>query len=102
MLAVIRAPSHALLRFVSHPGIGQLVAVVPGDRLDELQPGLPPGVIAVAGGATRHESVAAGLARIEGSGGWVLVHLGTGALIALIGACGLAALTLAIMWDRRR
>jgi MFS family permease len=35
-------------------------------------------------------------------GGWVLVHLGTGALIALIGACGLAALTLAIMWDRRR
>jgi predicted MFS family arabinose efflux permease len=30
-------------------------------------------------------------------GGWVLVHMGRGALVALIAACGLAALALAIM-----
>lgn len=34
-------------------------------------------------------------------GGWVLVHLGKGALIALIAACGLAAFVLAIMRDER-
>ncbi len=32
---------------------------------------------------------------------WVLVHMGRGVLIALIAACGLAALMLAIMRDRR-
>jgi predicted MFS family arabinose efflux permease len=35
-------------------------------------------------------------------GGWVLVHLGKGALLTLIAACGLAALVLAILRDRRR
>jgi MFS family permease len=35
-------------------------------------------------------------------GGWVLVHGGKGALLTLIAACGLAALTLAILRDRRR
>ncbi|OAJ54127.1 MFS transporter [Paraburkholderia ginsengiterrae] len=35
-------------------------------------------------------------------GGWVLVHMGKEALIALIAVCGLAALMLAIMRDRRR
>jgi MFS family permease len=35
-------------------------------------------------------------------GGWVLVHGGKGALLALIAACGLAALALAILRDRRR
>ncbi|SDR49602.1 Major Facilitator Superfamily protein [Paraburkholderia fungorum] len=34
-------------------------------------------------------------------GGWVLVHMGRDALVALIAACGLAALMLAIMQDRR-
>ncbi|MFM0093034.1 MFS transporter [Paraburkholderia sediminicola] len=34
-------------------------------------------------------------------GGWVLVHMGKGALVALIAACGLAALILAIMRDKR-
>lgn len=34
-------------------------------------------------------------------GGWVLVHFGRDALVALIGACGLAALMLAILQDRR-
>jgi hypothetical protein len=33
-------------------------------------------------------------------GGWVLVHLGKIALIALIATCGLAALMLAIMRDK--
>jgi MFS family permease len=35
-------------------------------------------------------------------GGWVLVHGGKAALIALICACGLAALALAFLQDRRR
>lgn len=34
-------------------------------------------------------------------GGWVLVHMGKEALMALLAACGLAALMLAIMRDRR-
>ncbi len=34
-------------------------------------------------------------------GGWVLVHMGKGALIALLATCGLAALLLAIVQDRR-
>lgn len=34
-------------------------------------------------------------------GGWVLFHMGRGVLTALIAACGLAALALAIMRDRR-
>ena len=37
-----------------------------------------------------------------GVGGWVLVHVGRGALLTLITACGLAALALAILRDRRR
>lgn len=35
-------------------------------------------------------------------GGWVLVHGGRTALLALIAACGLAALALAVLRDRRR
>jgi MFS family permease len=35
-------------------------------------------------------------------GGWVLVHIGKGALLTLIAACGVAALMLAILRDRRR
>ncbi|MCC8395954.1 MFS transporter [Paraburkholderia sp. MMS20-SJTR3] len=34
-------------------------------------------------------------------GGWVLVHMGRGALIALIAVCALAALLLSILRDRR-
>jgi MFS family permease len=34
-------------------------------------------------------------------GGWVLVHMGRGMLVALIAACGIAALMLAIARDRR-
>ncbi|MGF6722154.1 hypothetical protein P3T43_001501 [Paraburkholderia sp. GAS41] len=34
-------------------------------------------------------------------GGWVLVHLGRGTLVALIAACGIAALMLAIARDRQ-
>jgi hypothetical protein len=34
-------------------------------------------------------------------GGWGLVHMGKGALIALIAACGLAAFVLAMMRDER-
>jgi 2-C-methyl-D-erythritol 4-phosphate cytidylyltransferase len=66
--------AHALARFVGHPGIDQVVAVVPGDRLDELRPALPAGVITVAGGTTRHESVAAGLGQLDASIDRVLVH----------------------------
>jgi hypothetical protein len=43
----------------------------------------------------------AGLFGFPAIGGWVLVHLGKGALIALIAACGLAAFVLAIMRDER-
>jgi MFS family permease len=35
-------------------------------------------------------------------GGWVLVHIGKGAFLTLIAVCGLAALMLAIVGDRRR
>jgi MFS family permease len=42
-----------------------------------------------------------GLFGFPAVGGWVLVHMGKGALIALIAACGLAAFVLAIMRDER-
>ena len=35
-------------------------------------------------------------------GGWVLVHIGKGALLTLIVACGLTALALTVLRDRRR
>jgi predicted MFS family arabinose efflux permease len=34
-------------------------------------------------------------------GGWVLVHMGTGVLMTLIALCGVTALMLAIVRDRR-
>ena len=61
--------AHALERFVAHPAIGEVVVAIPA--------GVPAELVAparaVVGGATRQESVAAGLAAV-GDAEFVLVH----------------------------
>ena len=66
---------HAAARFAGHPAVGPVLVVAPVDRLDEAAAlvDLP----VVAGGATRQESVAAGLAALAGLDPpveYVLVH----------------------------
>lgn len=63
---------HALGTFCSHPGMGEIVVVVPGDRVAEVA--TDPRVTVVAGGATRQASVAAGLAALSDDVQFVLVH----------------------------
>src|SRR5690348_7934264 len=50
-------------RFTTHQDVRDLVLVVPADRIDEAAR-LVPDAVVVAGGATRQESVAAGLAAL--------------------------------------
>ncbi len=63
---------HAAGRFVGHPDIDQVVIVAPAEQQDEATrlTGQP----AVAGGTTRQESVAAGLAALAPDIDTVLVH----------------------------
>jgi 2-C-methyl-D-erythritol 4-phosphate cytidylyltransferase len=60
---------HALATFVEHPDVDEVVVVVPAEFADRID-----GVPAVPGGATRQESVAAGLARVDADTDHVLVH----------------------------
>ena len=64
---------HAAQRFTKHQDVRDLVLVVPADRIDEAAR-LVPDAIVVAGGATRQESVAAGLAALADDIDTVLVH----------------------------
>ena len=62
---------HAVSRFVGRPDIRDIVVVAPADRLDQAA---SLGVTVVAGGLTRRESVAAGLAALADDVDAVLVH----------------------------
>ena len=63
---------HAVTRFRRHPAIGAVVVVAPASHLDAAK-GLTDGPV-VAGGATRQESVARGLAAVPPDFEFVLVH----------------------------
>jgi 2-C-methyl-D-erythritol 4-phosphate cytidylyltransferase len=63
---------HAADRFVRHPRIASVVVVAPADRVDEAT--VLTGAPAVAGGATRQDSVARGLAALPSGVDGVLVH----------------------------
>ncbi len=71
---------HTLRPFTSHPEVGCTVVVLPAADVDRpptwLAPLLGAGLRAVAGGATRRESVAAGLAALPDDCTVVLVHDG--------------------------
>lgn len=64
---------HACSRFAAHPRVSVCVVVAPADRIDEAQR-LAPDAVVVAGGATRQESVDAGLSALPDDVDVVLVH----------------------------
>jgi 2-C-methyl-D-erythritol 4-phosphate cytidylyltransferase len=64
---------HAVNRLAAHPGVRDVVAVVPADRLAEAAIAVPRATV-VAGGATRQRSVACGLAVLAPDVDTVLVH----------------------------
>jgi 2-C-methyl-D-erythritol 4-phosphate cytidylyltransferase len=63
---------HAARRFAEHPAVDVVVVVAPASHVEHAAEltGLP----TVVGGATRQESVAAGLAALDAEVGLVLVH----------------------------
>jgi 2-C-methyl-D-erythritol 4-phosphate cytidylyltransferase len=63
---------YAHARFAEHPLLDDVIVVAPADRLDEAK--ALTGAVAVAGGATRQASVAAGLAALDADVDAVLVH----------------------------
>lgn len=63
---------HATTRFVAHPAVDEVVVVAPTAYVDEAV--RLTGVMVVAGGATRQESVLAGLAAVGADVQTVLVH----------------------------
>lgn len=71
---------HALRPFVSHPDVARVVVALPAAEAADppawLAPLLGETLAAVPGGASRRESVAAGLAALPGSCRVVLVHDG--------------------------
>jgi 2-C-methyl-D-erythritol 4-phosphate cytidylyltransferase len=64
--------SYAHARFVAHPLVGRVIVVAPADRVEDAK--ALTGSDVVAGGATRQESVAAGLAALPADIDAVLVH----------------------------
>jgi 2-C-methyl-D-erythritol 4-phosphate cytidylyltransferase len=64
---------HASIRFVHHPAVRDVIAVVPSAMIGPSE-ALMAGVAVIAGGATRQESVARGLARLAADVDLVLVH----------------------------
>jgi 2-C-methyl-D-erythritol 4-phosphate cytidylyltransferase len=64
---------HAVNRLAAHPGVRDVVAVVPADRRADAAIALP-GATVVAGAATRQRSVACGLAVLAPDVDTVLVH----------------------------
>ncbi len=89
--------------------IGRIVVVVPPGRVDELRgmPWMPPRSVVVAGGERRQDSVAAGVAEIEGSGATddriILVHdgarpaIGTVPIIRVIEATAVHGAAIPVM-----
>jgi 2-C-methyl-D-erythritol 4-phosphate cytidylyltransferase len=63
---------HACTRFAGHSAIDRCVVVAPADLVDDAV--RLTGAMVVAGGATRRESVAAGLAALDEKVEFVLVH----------------------------
>lgn len=63
---------HAFARFAGHPAIDRCVVVAPADRVEDAA--RLTGAVVVAGGGTRRESVAAGLAAVAEDVEFVLVH----------------------------
>ena len=64
---------HALRPITAHPGIRDVVVVAPSAWLDKAA-GYAPSALVVAGGATRQDSVAAGMAALADDVDAVLVH----------------------------
>jgi 2-C-methyl-D-erythritol 4-phosphate cytidylyltransferase len=64
--------SYAHARFAAHPAVGPMIVVAPSDRLEHAK--ALTGAVVVAGGATRQDSVAAGLAALPPDVDAVLVH----------------------------
>jgi 2-C-methyl-D-erythritol 4-phosphate cytidylyltransferase len=64
--------AHAVAAMAAHPAIGELVVVAPASHLAEAE--RESGVRVVAGGASRQDSVAAGLAAVSSDVDYVLVH----------------------------
>jgi 2-C-methyl-D-erythritol 4-phosphate cytidylyltransferase len=64
--------SYAHARFAAHPAVGPMIVVAPSDRLEHAK--ALTGAVVVAGGATRQDSVAAGLAALPPEVDAVLVH----------------------------
>lgn len=64
---------HAVARFAAHPGVRDVVAVVPADRVADAATALPSATV-VAGGATRQRSVACGMLALARDVDTVLVH----------------------------
>ena len=60
---------HAVARFSAHPAVRDIIVVVPANMLDRVVE-----AVAVAGGASRPESVAAGIAALADDVDAVLVH----------------------------
>lgn len=65
---------HALARFAVHPGVAQLIVVVPAAQQDAARTIAGAGTVVVAGGATRRQSVSCGLAAVSPQHQFVLVH----------------------------
>jgi 2-C-methyl-D-erythritol 4-phosphate cytidylyltransferase len=64
---------HAVTRLAAHPGVRDVIAVVPADRVGDAAIMLP-GAAVVAGAATRQRSVSCGLAALAPDIDTVLVH----------------------------
>lgn len=65
---------HAVRRLRAAAGVGPVVVAAPPDRLAEVRRLLSDQALVVAGGADRHESVAAALAALPPEADLVLVH----------------------------
>jgi 2-C-methyl-D-erythritol 4-phosphate cytidylyltransferase len=64
---------HAAARFQQHPQVRDVIVVAPGTHLEQASKAAPSAVV-VAGGATRQQSVSAGLAALAADVDLVLVH----------------------------
>ncbi|CAM2155330.1 MULTISPECIES: MFS transporter [Paraburkholderia] len=109
LLAMMVLGSAAMFAVPYHAGFQALAAVLLGTGYGLAYPIVQVQAIDDAAAAHRRAAltwfVAAyfiGAFGFPSLGGWVLVHSGKGALLALIAGCGLAALALAILRDRRR
>lgn len=66
--------ARTVARLAGHPRVGQVMVVIPPDDGGRAAAILPPETMMVAGGATRAQSVAAGLAALPAEATHVLIH----------------------------